>query len=152
LLDKSLKSSSSFSCPTFPLRGCGTRRDGATRSRNNDFQKSLGIATNVLKTRLDGFVDAGIMVRHRYSQKSELNEYVLTDKGRALASIIVALTEWGDRWSAPDGPPVLYSHAVCGGEISQQTICATCGQVRDPAEVRARPGPGMPPEVAARMR
>jgi DNA-binding HxlR family transcriptional regulator len=123
---------------------------GATRY--NDFQKSLGIATNVLKTRLDGFVDAEIMVRRRYSQNPELYEYVLTDKGRELASIIVALTEWGDRWAAPDGPPVLYSHAVCGCEISQQTICATCGQVRDPAEVRARPGPGMPPHVVARMR
>jgi DNA-binding HxlR family transcriptional regulator len=123
---------------------------GATRY--SDFQKGLGIATNVLKTRLDGFVDAGIMVRHRYSQNPELYEYVLTDKGRELASILVALTQWGDRWAAPAGPPVLYSHTVCGGEISQQTICATCGHVHDPAEVRARPGPGMPPDVAARMR
>jgi DNA-binding HxlR family transcriptional regulator len=120
---------------------------GATRY--SDFQKGLGIATNVLQTRLDGFVDAGIMERRRYSQNPELHEYLLTGKGRELASIIVALTAWGDRWAAPDGPPVLYTHAVCGGEISQQTICATCGRVHDPAEVQARPGPGMPADRAA---
>ena len=109
---------------------------GATRY--NDF-RTLGIATNILKSRLDGFVDAGIMER-----RPERHEYLLTDKGRELASVIVALTEWGDRWAAPDGPPILYTHSVCGGQISLQTTCAICDQVHDPAEIHVRPGPGMP--------
>jgi DNA-binding HxlR family transcriptional regulator len=121
---------------------------GATRF--NDFRR-LGIATNILKSRLDGFVDAGIMQRRTYSGNPEHYDYLLTDRGRDLAPIIVALTEWGDRWAAPDGPPVLYAHSVCGGRITQQTTCADCGQVHDPAEVQARPGPGMPAELAARM-
>jgi DNA-binding HxlR family transcriptional regulator len=112
---------------------------GATR--HSDFRRSLGIATNILKTRLDGLVDAGIMERRRYSQNPDLYEYLLTDKGRELVPVILALTEWGDRWMAPDGPPVLYSHTVCGGDISQHTVCATCGEVHDPAEVQARPDP-----------
>jgi DNA-binding HxlR family transcriptional regulator len=122
---------------------------GATRY--SDFQKLLGIATNILKARLDGLVDAGIMERRRYSRNPDLHEYLLTDKGRELVPVILALTHWGDRWMAPDGPPVLYSHTVCGGEVSQQTICATCGRVHDPAEVQARPGPGMPADRAALM-
>jgi DNA-binding HxlR family transcriptional regulator len=121
---------------------------GATRF--NDFGR-LGIATNILKSRLDGFVDAGIMQRRTYSRNPEHYDYLLTDRGRDLAPVIVALTEWGDRWAAPDGPPVLYAHSVCGGRITQQTTCAACGQVHDPAEVQARPGPGMPAELAARM-
>jgi DNA-binding HxlR family transcriptional regulator len=121
---------------------------GATRF--NDFRR-LGIATNILKSRLDGFVDAGIMQRRTYSGNPEHYDYLLSDRGRDLAPIIVALTEWGDRWAAPDGPPVLYAHSVCGGRITQQTTCADCGQVHDPAEVQARPGPGMPAELAARM-
>lgn len=107
---------------------------GATRY--NDF-RALGIATNILKTRLDGFVAAGIMER-----SPERLEYLLTDKGRELAAVIVALTEWGDRWAAPDGPPVLYTHSTCGGRISQHTTCANCGRVHDPAEIGVRPGPG----------
>jgi DNA-binding HxlR family transcriptional regulator len=122
---------------------------GATRY--NDFRKRLGIATNILKTRLDGLVDAGIMERRSYSQNPELCEYLLTAKGRELVPVLLALTEWGDRWAAPDGRPVLYTHSVCGHGISQQTTCATCGQVHDPAEVQARPGPGMPADRAARM-
>ena len=122
----------------------------AGMTRYTDFQKDLGIATNILKSRLDGLVDAKIMERRSYSsQNPELYEYLLTEKGRDLVPVLLALTEWGDRWAAPDGRPVLYTHSVCGDQISLQTTCATCGQVHDPAEVKARPGPGMPADKAA---
>jgi DNA-binding HxlR family transcriptional regulator len=123
----------------------------AGSTRYSDFQRSLGIATNILKSRLDGFVDAGIMRRHQYSEQPELYEYLLTEKGRDLAPALIALTEWGDRWSAPDGPPILYSHTVCGSAISHEVVCAACGRVDDPAEVQAAPGPGMPAERAEMM-
>ena len=121
---------------------------GATRF--NDFL-SLGIATNILKSRLDGFVHAGIMDRRSYSRNPDHYEYLLTDKGRDLAPAIVSLTEWGDRWAAPEGPPILYVHFICGGAITQEITCANCGQLHDPAEVQVRPGPGMPADVAAGM-
>src|ERR1019366_8324073 len=111
----------------------------------NDFLK-LGIATNILQSRLDGFVEAGIMER----RNTEHYEYVLTDKGRDLAPAIVSLTEWGDRWAASNGPPVLYVHSVCGDPISQQTTCASCGHVHDLTEIHVRPGPGLPADIAAR--
>lgn len=117
---------------------------GATRYV--DFQRSLGIATNILKTRLDSFVDAGIMRRHKYSQQPELYEYLLTDKGRALAPALVALTEWGDQWGTDGEPPILYTHSICGAGITERTVCANCGRVNDPAEIHAKIGPGMPPE------
>lgn len=36
--------------------------------------------------------------------------------------------------------------------MTQRLVCEGCGEVHDASEVRARPGPGMPEEVAARMR
>jgi len=120
-------------------------------TRYNDFQRSLGIATNILKDRLDGFVAAGIMRRHRYSKQPELYEYLLTDKGRDLAPALIALTAWGDRWAAPDGPPILYSHSVCDSPVSYQLTCPTCGPMADVREVQAKPGPGMPAERAEFM-
>jgi DNA-binding HxlR family transcriptional regulator len=117
---------------------------GATRY--SDFQRSLGIATNILKTRLDGFVETGIMRRHRYSERPELYEYLLTDKGRALAPALVSLSEWGDRWAADGEPPIRYTHSVCGAGVTQQTVCAHCGRVDDPTEVHATVGPGARPE------
>jgi len=114
--------------------------------RFGDF-RSLGIATNVLTTRLEGFLAAGIMER----TGPDGAEYALTDQGRELASVVIALTAWGDRYLAPDGPPVLYTHAGCGGRVAQHLVCDTCGEVHDAREVRALPGPGMPADRAARM-
>jgi len=116
---------------------------GATRY--SDFQRSLGIATNVLKVRLDGFVESGILERRRYSEQPELFEYLLTDKGRDLAPALIALTEWGDRWDAPDGRPIIYEHNNCGGEVDLHLRCQTCGAEPAPSEVAGRAGPGMLP-------
>jgi DNA-binding HxlR family transcriptional regulator len=111
--------------------------------RFGDF-RSLGIATNVLASRLDGFVEAGLM-------ETDGPEYLLTEQGRELATVVVALTAWGDRWLAPDGPPVHYTHTGCGGDVAPRLVCETCGVLHDAREVHARPGPGMPAEIAARM-
>ena len=67
---------------------------------------------------------------------TELYEYVLTHKGRDFAPALIALTEWGDRWAAPDGPPILYRHAICGSAVSIGVQCATCGPV---AKARCEP-------------
>jgi DNA-binding HxlR family transcriptional regulator len=121
---------------------------GATRF--GDF-RSLGIATNVLAGRLDGFVAAGIMTRRSPAERPEQTEYLLTEQGRELVTVVVALTAWGDRWLAPDGPPVHYTHTGCGGRIAPALVCADCGEVHGADEVRVRPGPGMPAHLAARM-
>jgi DNA-binding HxlR family transcriptional regulator len=113
-------------------------------TRYSDFQRRLGIASNILTNRLDGFVEAGIMRRHRYSEQPELFEYLLTEKGRDFAPALIALTGWGDRWAAPDGRPVLYRHSTCGSDVAHAVLCEECGRVDDPAEVQAHPGPGMP--------
>lgn len=123
----------------------------AGSTRFNDFRR-LGIATNILASRLDGFVEAEIMERRRYSENPDLFEYVLTEKGRELAGAVIALTDWGDRWAAPDGPPVLYTHTVCRGPIASRLTCAECGDVADAREIYVRPGPGMPEDLAERVR
>jgi DNA-binding HxlR family transcriptional regulator len=108
-------------------------------TRFGDFQRSLGIARNVLAARLDRFVDDGLMTREPDEAGSAYQKYVLTDKGRELQPVIIALTHWGDRWAAPDGPPVILRHTNCGGEVHQQTICDDCGQPVAIEEVTAHP-------------
>lgn len=121
---------------------------GATRY--SDFQRSMAIASNVLKDRLDGFVEAGLMRRHLYSARPELYEYLLTDKARDLEPALVALTAWGDRWAAPDGPPIIYRHAGCGAAVDPVMCCETCGVV-PVGSLEAHPGPGMPADRAKRV-
>ncbi len=120
-------------------------------TRFGDFQHNLGIATNVLASRLDAFIDAGIMQRRAVTGRPEQYDYVLTEKGRDLAPALIALTSWGDRWAAPDGPPILYRHTECGGSVEPHLVCANCGIV-GADQVSVRPGPGMPAEYLANRR
>lgn len=99
----------------------------AGTTRFTDFQRSLGMARNVLAARLERFVEDGLMERRGPEPGAQHHDYVLTDKGRELQPVVIALTRWGDRWAAPDGPPVVYRHAHCGGRVDQQTVCTDCG-------------------------
>lgn len=114
-------------------------------TRFGDFQHNLGIATNVLASRLEGFVASGIM------QQDDAGGYVLTDKGRALGVALIALTEWGDEYASPVEPPILYRHTVCDSSVHAVVACDSCGVVPD-AEVGIRLGPGMPAEYVASRR
>lgn len=123
----------------------------AGNTRFGDFQKSLGVAPNILAARLDSFVAAGLMERRRYSEHPEHYEYLLTGKGRDLAPAIVALSAWGDQYAAPDGPPIIYEHAACGSQIHQQIRCAACEEQVASTDITVRPGPGMlPPDAGPR--
>jgi DNA-binding HxlR family transcriptional regulator len=120
-------------------------------TRFGDFQHNLGIATNVLSSRLGAFVDASLMERRVTDDGTGQGEYVLTDMGRDLGPTMIALTHWGDRWAAPGEPPIVYVHDGCGGRCGVQVACETCGSVA-PSQVAVTPGPGMPAEYLANRR
>jgi DNA-binding HxlR family transcriptional regulator len=63
-----------------------------------DFQSTLGIARNILANRLTRLVEKGIMVRQPMSCDRRKVEYRLTDKGNALAPVMIALRQWGEEW------------------------------------------------------
>ena len=71
-------------------------RDAITGIRRfSDFQKSLGLAKNVLSARLKKLVACGIMKQVPASDGSAYREYALTEKGWELYPVIVALAQWG---------------------------------------------------------
>jgi hypothetical protein len=115
-------------------------------TRFGDFQHNLGIATNVLTSRLESFVASGIMEREGSAN------YTLTTKGRALAVALIALTDWGDAWASPIEPPILYRHAGCDdGAVHAVLKCEACGIVHA-GEIAVRIGPGMPVDYLAERR
>jgi DNA-binding HxlR family transcriptional regulator len=105
--------------------------------RFDQFQASLGIATNVLSSRLERLVDAGILERVRYQERPDRYEYRLTERGRELRVALVSLMHWGDKYLAPDGPPVVVEHASCGAPIVEQLVCSGCGRPVAPDEIHA---------------
>jgi DNA-binding HxlR family transcriptional regulator len=117
--------------------------------RFDDFQKSLGIARNVLTERLGRLVDAGILRRVRYQDKPPRHEYRLTRKGVELWPLMIAAMKWGDRHMATNGPPRLILHNDCGGEIDERLHCSRCGAELEPNDVYIEPGPGATKTAAA---
>ena len=105
-------------------------------TRFSDFQKSLGVAPNVLAARLEHFVEAGIMAMSDGSDGRQT--YQLTKKGIDFKPVIIALSDWGDRWAAPDGAPVVYEHVGCGGRVRQRMKCKRCGERIQAQDVGAR--------------
>ena len=88
------------------------------RRRFDEIQESLGVATNVLSQRLATLVEEGIVERRRYSEHPERFEYRLTEKGRDLQPVLLAMLAWGDRYTAgPTGPPLETVHDECGKRL-----------------------------------
>jgi|SRR5690349_1665979 DNA-binding HxlR family transcriptional regulator len=108
-------------------------------TRFGDFQTSLGIARNILTARLDWFLEAGLMERRPDSSGSAYQEYVLTEMGRELQPVVIALTHWGDRWAAPGDPPVTFRHSGCGGAVHLDRVCEECSEHPSIDEVWADP-------------
>jgi DNA-binding HxlR family transcriptional regulator len=99
----------------------GTRRFEA-------FAERLDIARNVLTARLGRLVEEGVLEKAPYQERPARYEYRLTEKGLDLWPTIVALLQFGDRYYAPDGPPVILRHKGCGGDVDPHRICSACGK------------------------
>lgn len=66
----------------------------AGKKRFGEFQQSLGIAKNILAARLKKLVADGVLDMAPASDGSAYSEYVLTEKGKGLFLVLVALAGW----------------------------------------------------------
>lgn len=71
--------------------------------RFGDIQQSLGMAKNILTTRLKKLVEQGIL--KKVQVEGAFHEYVLTDKGSDLYKVLVALRQWGEKHYSDGRPP-----------------------------------------------
>jgi len=119
--------------------------------RFGEIQGSLGIARNVLSSRLERLVEEDILERRAYQESPPRHEYFLTEKGLDLWPALIALLHWGERYSPdPAGPRRLIVHKECGGSVSERGICESCGKVLHARDAKQMPGPGArQPAVAA---
>lgn len=123
---------------------------GATRFEQ--FHRVLGCPRNLLSERLTLLVDEGILERSEYREPGSRarNEYRLTDQGRELVPILLALMHWGDRHKAdPEGPPVVARHAGCGKDLRIALTCTAGHEATMPDEIELVDGPGALPPVPA---
>jgi DNA-binding HxlR family transcriptional regulator len=72
--------------------------------------RRLEIPRATLTARLDHLVRHGVLVRSE-------GRYRLTDKGRALQPVTIALMQWGDAWQRTDRPPTTFVDATSGAAV-----------------------------------
>jgi len=105
--------------------------------RFSEFQKGLGMAKNILSTRLRTLVAQGILEIAPASDGSAYQEYILTDKGRALFPVIVGLRQWGeDHLFAEQEAHSTLVESDSGQPIPRMTPTGSVGQTLTPRNTR----------------
>jgi DNA-binding HxlR family transcriptional regulator len=104
------------------------------KRRFGEFQKSLGLAKNILCARLRKLVAHGVLQAVPASDGSAYQEYVLSEKGRGLYIVLVALRQWGESCLFEKGEPDLL------------LVDRKSGQPVRPLELRSQDGRVLGPE------
>lgn len=120
-------------------------------TRFDQFQKSLGIAPNMLTRRLNSLVDAGMLMRRRYNDHPPRDEYVLTELGRDFRSVAVAMHAWGNKHFAPDGVSVMVVDGASGEEVEPVLADGKTGKILNLDELVFAPGPQATSSVKDRL-
>src|SRR5712691_7317536 len=119
-------------------------------TRFDQFQKSLGIAPNMLARRLDALVEAGLLERRRYSEHPPRDEYVPTARGRDFRPVLIALLAWGNRHFAPEGPSVQLIDSATGAPVEPILVDKATGRPIQAPEYRMAAGPAAPERTRRR--
>lgn len=111
--------------------------------RFDEFQARLGIARNILTTRLERLTRLGVLERFPLEGRARVDGYRLTAKGEDLYPVLVALMQWGDRWLLKDGqPPTVLLEDATGKSIDLLAVHGRSGRKLSFRDVRFAEGPG----------
>ena len=110
--------------------------------RFGEFQKSLGLARNILTVRLRALVEHGILTTAPASDGSAYQEYVPTPKGRGLFPVLVALRQWSEEFSfAPGECPSLLVDRGKGRPVSKLQLRSRDGRLLGYGDTELKPNP-----------
>jgi DNA-binding HxlR family transcriptional regulator len=113
------------------------------RRRFGEFQKSLGLAKNILTVRLRTLVDQGILKMTPASDGSAYQEYVLTPKGHGVFPILVALRQWSEEFD--DHPKEIATILVdreSGRPVRKLELHSQDGRLLNAADTMLKPRRG----------
>ncbi|AGK50282.1 MULTISPECIES: helix-turn-helix domain-containing protein [Burkholderia] len=107
--------------------------------RFGEFQESLGLAKNILAARLRSLVEHGIFITVPASDGSVHHEYELTEKGRALFPLLVALRQWGEDYCFPGSAArVRLVDRQTGRPVKRVEVYAQDGNLLQPEDTVVR--------------
>jgi DNA-binding HxlR family transcriptional regulator len=110
-------------------------------TRFDEFQQSLGVASNILSRRLKHLTHEDLFERRLYASHPPRYDYVLTDKGRDFYPVAVALFAWGNRHLAPEEIAMRLGDRATGRERRPIVVDAETGEPITPDNTMLLPGP-----------
>jgi DNA-binding HxlR family transcriptional regulator len=102
--------------------------------RFDQIAQNTGASRDILATRLRKLVDSGLLAKKQYEVHPPRYEYVLTEAGSALHTVLLTLMAWGDRYVTEGPPPTVWRH-TCGAELAPETVCTHCHEPLGPDEL-----------------
>lgn len=95
--------------------------------RFDQIARNTGASRDILTARLRSLEAAGVLQRRQYETRPPRYEYVLTEAGRALHTVLLTLMQWGDRYVTEGDPPTVWEHE-CGAVLRAKLVCDHCGE------------------------
>jgi DNA-binding HxlR family transcriptional regulator len=110
------------------------------KKRFSEFQKSLGLAKNILSARLRHLTAKGIMEKRPSVKRFGHSEYQLTEKGRRLRLVLIALRQWGEDSLFVEGEPMLEARDRTNRPIARLHLMNQDGRPLELEEIVVTPG------------
>jgi DNA-binding HxlR family transcriptional regulator len=120
-------------------------------TRFDAFQRSLGIAPNILTRRLAMLVETGMLERRQYSEHPPRYDYFLTDAGRDFRTVILAMLAWGNRHFAHEGLATIIIDRKTGEEADPILIDQKSGRPLISADFKVVAGPAANDSMKKRL-
>lgn len=120
--------------------------------RFEDFQQRLGIARNILTSRLKRLCEGEVLDRVPIKAGSKRHEYVLTRKGKALMPALIALTQWGDKWVlGANAETIVFADREFHEPIADVKVYSCRGRQLSARDIVVSAGPGANREAKNRI-
>jgi DNA-binding HxlR family transcriptional regulator len=120
-------------------------------TRFDEFQKSLGIAPNMVTRRLTALVESGQPECHRYSEHPPRDEYRLTLRGHDFRPVLLAMLAWGNRHFTPEGPSIVIADAKRGAVADPVLVDRATGRPLIGSDYVLAPGPAATEGVRSKL-
>src|ERR1700692_4365188 len=118
--------------------------------RFSEFQKSIGLAKNILTVRLRALVDHGILKTAPASDGSAYQEYVLTPKGRGVFPVLGALRQWSEEFDdRPEEIATVLVDREKGRPVRKLELRAYDGRLLRDGDTELRSNPSLKPRRRA---
>ncbi|WP_253259449.1 winged helix-turn-helix transcriptional regulator [Subtercola boreus] len=113
------------------------------QTKFSEFRDALGVPSDILTSRLATLTAAGVFERRAYREPGarERSSYHLTERGRSLKTVLVALQEWGDENTPYPGGRVSLAQKAGSTDAVLLAFVDETGARVSPDQVRLVPGP-----------